>query len=85
MITENQRKQVEFNDRAVKNYKRNLAIKISKEEKDWKETLERRKQTPNTKIEHKIIPCYYYINWDRQTIEEVEQMRGEAEYDRIRA
>jgi len=42
-ITEQQIKQVDYNDNAVKNYKRNKAIQISIEERESKQRLRRRK------------------------------------------
>lgn len=42
MITPEQKAQVDYNDLAVKNFKRNIAIKLSIEEKEHKQRLARR-------------------------------------------
>jgi len=75
MITEAQKKMLEYNDIQVKNYKRNRAIRINKEIKYKEEVLLRRERTVEREPKKIRLHDYWitHIEYDELTEEQIER------------
>lgn len=79
MITEEQKRMLEYNDNQVKNYSRNRAISIRKEKKYIKEVLLRRERTIERQPKKIKLYDYWITHIEYDELSEV-QIDREIEF-----